>query len=265
MYEVITSLQNPQVKTWRSLNRSRSARLEAGLFLAEGEHMAGEALKQQKAQALLIDQRALDKYDILAENPRGASVYVLAGHVMEALSDAKSPQGVIAVCAYPAPAAPCGNLIAALNGVQDPGNVGTVIRTLDAAGFSCLLTDEKTADPYGPKALRASMGGVFRVPCVQCPSLPDTLEALRNSGFDILAGDLRGEDFFSRRKTNDKVCIVIGNEGQGISPAVMEKATLRLRLPIPGGAESLNAAVAAGIMIYDVLREKINGSDPFRL
>ena len=102
------------------------------------------------------------------------------------------------------------------------------------------------------------------MPAVLCDSLPDALEGLKNDGFDILAGDLRGEDFFSRRRTLGKVCIVIGNEGQGISPAVMEKATLRLKLPLPGGAESLNAAVAGGIMIYDVLREKMNESYPFR-
>lgn len=264
MYESITSLQNPQVKIWRSLNRSRAARTEHGLFLAEGEHMAAEALNANRAKALLIDERALEKYDPLAKRSPAVPVYVLSGHVMEALSDARSPQGVICVCSYPAPAAPCGDFVAALDGVQDPGNVGTLIRTLDAAGFSCLLLDEKTADPFGPKALRASMGGVFRVPCVLCPSLPDTLEAMKNDGFDILAGDLRGEDFFARRKTADKVCIVIGSEGQGISPQVMEKATLRLKIPIPGGAESLNAAVAGSIMIYDVLREKTCESYPFR-
>ena len=260
MYEVITSLQNPQVKTWRSLNRSRSARLEAGLFLAEGEHMAGEALKQQKAQALLIDQRALDKYGALAEKPRGASVYVLAGHVMEALSDAKSPQGVIAVCGCPEETGPVpesASLLVALDGVQDPGNVGTVIRTMDAAGYHCLLMDEKTADPYGPKALRASMGGVFRIPVRRCADLPEQMRSLKEKGYDIVAGDLRGEPFYRRRKAKDRLCVVIGSEGQGVSPAVFAESTLRLKLPMVGGAESLNAAVAGAVMMYDFLRERM--------
>ena len=261
MNEIITSLQNPQVKIWRSLNKSRSARTLHGLFLAEGEHMAGEAVKEKKAQALLMDERAWEKYAALAESAsaQGVLVHALAGHVMEALCDAKTPQGVIAVCDYPHAALPAdpGDYLLALDGVQDPGNVGTLIRTVDAAGFSRVLIDDKTADPYGPKALRASMGGVFRVPVTLCPSLPDALSGLKAQGFEIVAGDLRGAPFFSRPTAREKICIVVGSEGNGVSPAVMAAATLRLKLPIPGGAESLNAAVAGSIMIYDYLREKL--------
>jgi len=258
MSEIITSLQNPQVKIWRSLNKSRAARVEHGLFLAEGEHMAGEAVKEHKARALLMDRRAREKYSALADSAQGVSVYVLSEHVMAALCDAKTPQGIIAVCGYPRDGdVPLGaRFLLALDGVQDPGNVGTLIRTMDAAGFQGLLMDEKTADPYGPKALRASMGGVFRVPALRCPSLAERLEGLKAAGFDVVAGDLHGEDFYDRRRANEKICIVIGNEGQGISPPVLRTATLHLRLPIPGGAESLNAAVAGSIMMYDFLREQ---------
>ena len=256
-FESISSLQNPQVKCWRALNKSRAQRVAHGLFLAEGEHMAGEAVKEKKARALLIDAAAREKYDALAQQAQGVSVYYLASHVMAAVCDAKTPQGVAAVCPYPedVPPAP-GDLMVALDGVQDPGNVGTILRTMDAAGFSCLLMDEKTADPYAPKALRASMGGVFRVPCWRSGDLPRTLEQLARDGYEILAGDLRGEPFFQRRPAGEKACIVIGNEGAGISPAVLQKATLRLKIPMVGGAESLNAAVAAAVMMYDLLRER---------
>lgn len=255
--ENITSLQNPLIKCWRALNRSRAERVAHGLFLAEGEHMAFEAVKEHKAQALLIDSAARDKYEAaLSQNlPR----YYLASHVMAAICDAKTPQGVAAVCAYPQDETPdkLGALMIALDGVQDPGNVGTILRTMDAAGFTGLLMDEKTADPYAPKALRASMGGVFRVPTARCQDLPATLAKLSAAGYDILAGDLQGEPFYQRPPVQDKVCIVIGNEGAGISPAVKEKATMRLRIPIVGGAESLNAAVAAAIMMYDLVRERM--------
>ncbi len=259
MNDVISSLQNPQVKTWRGLNKSRSARIESGMFLAEGEHMAGEAIKENKARALLIDQRAREKYSALAENAKGVSVYYLASHVMEALCDAKTPQGVIAVCDYPVNQAldDPGSFLVALDGVQDPGNVGTILRTMDAAGYSCLLMDEKTADPYAPKALRATMGAAFRIPAIRCESLPNALHGLAEAGYEIIAGDLHGEPFYQRRKAKDKICIVIGNEGQGISPAVFQEATMRLKIPIVGGAESLNAAVAGAVMMYDFLREKI--------
>ena len=259
MTERITSLQNPQVKLWRGLNKSRAQRVESGLFLAEGEHMAGEAVKAQKARALLIEDSAREKYRALADAAKGASVYYLANHVMAVLCDAKTPQGVIAVCDIPKSALLPENasLLVALDGVQDPGNVGTVIRTMDAAGYLGLLMDEKTADPYGPKALRASMGGVFRIPVLRCADLPGQLRALTQEGYDIVAGDLHGEPFYQRRKAKDRLCVVIGNEGQGVSPAVFAESTLRLKLPMVGGAESLNAAVAGAIMMYDFLRERM--------
>ncbi|MBR6185203.1 MAG: RNA methyltransferase [Clostridia bacterium] len=260
MNEIITSLQNPQVKLWRTLNRSHSARVSAKLFLAEGEHLAGEALKEKKARALLADSGEREKYAALMETAsmQGVLVYLLASHVMEALSDAKTPQGVIAVCDYPEGAmnADPGRFLAALDGVQDPGNVGTIIRTMDAAGYSCLLMDEKTADPYAPKALRATMGGAFRVPAVRLQSLVPALRALKEQGYEIAAGDLHGQDFFHRPPARDKICVVIGNEGQGVSPAVLSECTMRLKIPILGGAESLNAAVAGAIMMYDFVREK---------
>ena len=259
MNETITSLQNPQVKLWRGLNKSRAQRVENGLFLAEGEHMAGEAVKAQKARALLIEDSAREKYRALAESVQGASVYYLASHVIAALCDTKTPQGVIAGCGYPKEdtALPDNaSLLVALDGVQDPGNVGTVIRTMDAAGYHGLLMDEKTADPYGPKALRASMGGVFRIPVLRCADLSGKLRALSQDGYDIVAGDLHGEPFYQRRKAKDRLCVVIGSEGQGVSPSVFAESTLRLKLPMVGGAESLNAAVAGAIMMYDFLREK---------
>lgn len=262
--ESITSLQNPLVKCWRALNRSRAERVAHGLFLAEGEHMVSEAVKERKAQALLIDSAAREKYEALTATAEDLPRYYLASHVMAAICDAKTPQGAAAVCPYPTGGTPdtLGGLIIALDGVQDPGNVGTILRTMDAAGFTGLLMDEKTADPYAPKALRASMGGVFRVPTARCGDLPAALAGLSAAGYEILAGDLRGGPFYRRPAVRDKVCIVIGNEGAGISPAVMEKATMRLRIPIVGGAESLNAAVAAAIMMYDLLRERMEQSPP---
>ena len=266
MNELISSLQNPQVKIWRGLNKSRAARVEAGLFLAEGEHMAGEALKEKKARALLMDQSAREKFAALAAeaSAQGLLAYELAPHVFAALCDAKAPQGVIAVCDYPREPAlkRPGDWLVALDGVQDPGNVGAILRTMDAAGFSGLLMDEKTADPYAPKALRATMGAAFRIPAARCGDLPGTLRQLAEKGYEIVAGDLRGQDFYRRPPLPDKICLVISNEGQGISPAVLETATWRVKIPIVGGAESLNAAVAGSIMMYDFLREKLMTPHP---
>lgn len=256
MIGTITSLQNDKVKRWRSLNRGRADRLSHGLFLAEGEHMAVEALNEARAEALLIQSDAADRFALLIEKAHEIPVYLLPAHVLASIADAKAPQGVIAVCRTPDNAAldALRPRIVALDGVQDPGNVGTILRTMDAAAFTGLLLSDACADPFGAKALRATMGGVFRVPIRVTKTLTDDLAALRNNGFELIAGDLRGESFFDHPAFSKKTCLIVGNEGAGISPAVLTLANRRVRLPMPGRAESLNAAVAAGIMIYEILR-----------
>ena len=249
--ERLTSLKNPQVQLWRSL-KDRKARREHGLFLVEGRKSVEEALSSGfPAEALLLREDTAEQGAL----PENVKKYLLPEHVMAAVCDTRTPQGIAAVMRHREIPVE-GRRLVALDGVQDPGNVGTVIRTMDAAGYHGLLMDEKTADPYSPKALRASMGGVFRVPVLRCDDLPGQLRSLARDGFDIVAGDLHGEPFYQRRKAKNRLCVVIGNEGQGVSPAVFAESTLRLKLPMVGGAESLNAAVAAGIMMYDFLREK---------
>ena len=253
----ITSLQNAQVKAWRALKDGKG-RAAQHLFLAEGDHLSGEALQQRAARALLVADGSMDKYSahIAHAKQQGIEIVYLADHVLASLCDAKTPQGVAALCNLPdvhGALRPPFLKLAALDGVQDPGNVGTVLRTLDAAGFDALLVDRRTADPYGPKALRASMGAAFRIPVYVC-DLPHTLTALSDT-HDLYAGALDGEPFFARKRTRDGVCVIIGNEGAGISVDVYAVPHLqKVKLPMVGGAESLNAAVAGAIMIYDIVR-----------
>lgn len=256
--EIITSLQNVQVKKWRLLNKSHSDRLEQGLFLAEGEHMAQEALQSGKANALIVSEKGKEKFASFI-HAADLPVYVLADHVFSALCDAKTPQGILAVCSLEEahPLSSLGQRIVCLNGLQDPGNMGTILRTMDAAGFTGLLIDSKTCDPFSPKALRASMGSVFRIPVYRTDDLRSSLDMLQKQDFEILAGDLSGKPFFEPRQRKANTCIIIGNEGAGIAPEIKEKATLRLKIPMMGGAESLNAAVAAAIMMYDDVRYRI--------
>ena len=150
MIEDITSLQNEKVKIWRSLNKDRAERMSRGLFLAEGEHMVGEALRENAAVALLIDSEKENKYAALLALAADLPIYRLSARVMAAIADAKTPQGVIAVCRYPENAAlpALGARVVALDGVQDPGNVGTILRTMDAAAFTGLLINPATADPF---------------------------------------------------------------------------------------------------------------------
>ncbi len=244
-----------EVKRWRAL-KTRAQRAEQGVFLVEGEHMAAEALRMGRASALLVQEDRADRFAALTAPE--VPCYLLSAVQMAQVADSKTPQGIAALCAMPQTPgiADLGPRIVALNGVQDPGNVGTILRTMDAAGFTGLLTDAETADAFSPKALSASMGSIFRITVHVTHDLPLVLDTLR--GFDIIAGDLRGEPFYERRPTAPNVCLLIGSEGSGLSKDVLSRAGVRLKLPMAGGAESLNAAVAASIMMYDLLRERMH-------
>ncbi|NLX83175.1 MAG: RNA methyltransferase [Clostridiales bacterium] len=245
----ITSTANAQVKRWRQL-RFAAGRRAHGLFLAEGEHLCEEALKVSAAISYLVQKDQADTYARFLH--AGCDAFLVSPQVIKALSDSKTPQGCVAVCHLPAqrPLESAGSRLLALNRLQDPGNLGTIWRTLDAAGFDGLLIDPGCADPFSPKALRASMGAVFRVPVYACDDLADTLRVLPHTK---VAGDLSGTPYYEHPPFGDMVCLLVGNEGAGLDEALLQLSDYRLRLPIPGGAESLNAAVAAGLMIYDIL------------
>ncbi|MBR2822353.1 MAG: RNA methyltransferase [Clostridia bacterium] len=255
--ERITSLKNPRILAWKSLKEPRGRKAHRA-FLAEGKRMAEEALRSGfPVRALLLREDCLkDGMDALAAAnlPEQPPVFLLPEHVFSAVCDTKTPQGVAAVLdLQPKPLS--GNRFLALDGLQDPGNVGTILRTADAAGFDGAILSPDCADVFSPKVLRATMGSIFRVGLSFPESLPERLEALKREGFSVLSSQLDGEPFYARQGVGEKVVLVIGNEGSGVSGPVRAVATHRLRLPMRGGAESLNAAIAAGIMMYELTRE----------
>ena len=253
----ITSVHNPRLTALRELQRPR-ARRESGLFLAESAKMVAEALSLSLCRTLVVESGREQEYAAMiaqAEDAR-CEVLLVSHAVMDALSEAKTPQGVLCTVAIrPEPEQLTGRRIAALDGVQDPGNVGTILRTADAAGFDGVLLSSGCADLYGAKTLRATMGSVFRVPTRRTDDLAGELMAIRAQGYAIAATELGGEDFYTGCPRG-KCVLVIGSEGRGVSQAVRSAATHHLALPMRGGAESLNAAVAAGIMIYEMARER---------
>lgn len=246
----ITSPANPLVKQWRQL-LSPSGRRAHGMFLAEGNHLCGEAVHAGQARTLLIQKDRAVEFSAWLD--LDADIFLVSAQVLAALCDSRTTQGCLAVCPLPesGPLQKAGPRLLALNRLQDPGNVGTILRTLDAAGFDGLLLDPGCADPFSPKAVRASMGAVFRVPVYPCEDLFEALRVLDQ--YTIVAGDLGGSPYYEHPPFGSKVCLLVGNEGAGLDSGLLSQARYRLKLPIPGGAESLNAAVAAGLMIYDVL------------
>lgn len=248
--EYITAMKNPHVVSWRAL-KDRKARRETGTFLIEGVRMVYEALASSfPVEALLIK----DGYPLPDRLSPDIPVYSLPEHVLASVCDTKTPQGIAAVVrSSPVPAS--GPRLIALDNVQDPGNVGTIIRTADAAGFTGILLGPECADVFSPKVLRATMGSIFRMGLSFPECLPDALSSLRSEGYSILSSQLDGSPFYTRTDVSDHYVLIIGNEGNGISDEVKNAATHHLRLPMRGGAESLNAAVAASIMMYDLTRD----------
>ena len=248
--ELISSLKNPKVQTWKSL-KDRKGRRETGCFLVEGRKMVEEALSSSfPVEAVLVDEKRAGEFSLPGDTP----VYGLPEHVLAAVCDTKTPQGVAAVLRMQRSPALGGRLVA-LDGVQDPGNVGTIIRTADAAGLEGVILSSQCADAFSPKVLRATMGSIFRMAIEVTDDLPARLTALRGSGFSILSSQLDGPPFYERAPVGDRYVLVIGSEGNGVTDEVKAVATHRVKLPMRGGAESLNAAVAAGIMMYDLTRE----------
>lgn len=253
----IESLANERVKRWKKL-ASRSCEEDGNrVFLVEGEHMTGEALSCGHAVEIAVCDGKAEKYRCLLEEAgrQGVKVFSVTAAICDAVCSSKTPQGIFCVCRVSETCDGQCTRVVALEGVQDPGNVGTILRTMDAAGFDLLILDRKCANPYSAKALQATMGAVFRIPVRICDDLCLELEKLkREQGLRIMAGDLKGNPLFERGENAERMCVLIGNEGNGISENARALADIPVYIPMPGRAESLNAGVAAGILIYDILR-----------
>ncbi|MEG1677983.1 MAG: RNA methyltransferase [Clostridia bacterium] len=253
----LTSVKNPCVQAARELNTAHG-RAEQNAFLLDGEHMVGEALARcpQKVRSLFVDRTKAEGYAALLQClPSSAMVYAVPAHVLEAIAQVKTPQGVAAVCEKPEPAPldALGKRLLLLENVQDPGNVGTMLRTLDAAGFDgCILTSG-CAEPYAPKALRATMGSVFRVPLCFASGAAEAAASLRERGYAVVGAALGGIPFYERTALPAHVCVMIGNEGAGLTAEALAACTHSYELPMRGGAESLNAAIAAAVFMYEIV------------
>ena len=242
---IIESRANERVKEARRL-LLRKERKESGQHLIEGDKLVREAVA---SGATIVSCFIEEGFTFTP--PEGAVIHAVTRAVLESLCESQTPQGVVAVVETPALTPPetyPGGLVLVLDGVQDPGNVGAILRSADAFGATGLLLSPACADAYAPKTLRAAMGSTYHLPVWQGELLPE-IEKLRQQGFTALCGDLRGSEKLPALKRN--VALVIGSEGSGVSEAVAE-ACERFRLTMRGRAESLNASVAAGVLLYVV-------------
>jgi TrmH family RNA methyltransferase len=258
--EVITSVHNRKVKEWASL-LDKKGRDQTGCFLVEGPHLVQEALKSgAPVRTVVYEQDAGIPAELLPW--RDSTRWIAASpEVLRKCSDTVHPQGVFAVVEKTD--VPADVLFERPNafgivtdGVQDPGNLGTIIRSADAAGADFVVLGKGTADLYNPKTVRATMGSLFHLPIVH-GDLAELLSIARDRGIRTVAAALDAAQSCYALDCRQAVWFVVGNEAHGVSPAVRRLVTDEVVIPMRGGAESLNVAMAATILLFEAMRQRL--------
>lgn len=257
----ITSAANPLIKMLKALH-AKKARAETGLFLAEGARLALEAADLGAwPDILLYAPAALDRPQVRklidAAEARGVRVVETGAAILAGIAKRDNPQTVIG--AYPQRFASLDSLdgatLVALDGIRDPGNLGTIVRTADSVGAGGVVLVGETCDPFSVEAVRATMGSIFAMPLARA-SLPELRHYRTTRSAQLIGASLKGDAMGPHEKLDDRVILFMGNEQSGLS-AEMEAACDRLvKLPMRGRADSLNLAAATAVMLYDVWRRR---------
>jgi TrmH family RNA methyltransferase len=256
---VITSRQHPIVKEFRDLARGGGPSM-----LLDGWHLLSEAVNARVVvETIAICGPPTSQEQILVDRMQrdGARVVEVSGTVLNALSPVNSPTGVVASARIPAVAAasvlsPAPALVLAATGLQDPGNAGAIIRSAAAAGATGVVLDDLSADPWGWKALRASMGSAFHLPVVRSRALAAMIADWRAAGLRIVATVPRGGRSMYNVDFTMQTAVLLGSEGSGLPDELAAAADLRVSIPMQGAIESLNAAVAAAVLLYEAQRQR---------
>jgi RNA methyltransferase, TrmH family len=259
------SARNPRVAQARSLARDRAERESSGLAVLEGVRLAEEAVAAGLAMEWALFTEALGQKErgaalLAALAQRGVAAFPVAPETLAKAADTESPQGILVVFrprAWRLADLPAGGLVCVLDNLQDPGNLGTVIRSLEAMGGAGLVV-AAGVDPYNPKVVRGAMGSLFRLPVVK-GELEPSLRALRAGGRRIFVADAGGELTPWTADLAGPAALVIGNEGNGPSAGARAMADGIISIPMPGPTESLNAGVAASLLFYEALRQRAGG------
>ena len=247
--EVITSRRNPLILDFRRLAGDREDRRSLGLYLGQGHKLLSEAiLNHAPVETVLYCGEA-------PAVPAGVRLQPVSADILAYISPMKSAPELLFSCRLPEKRTPMKGRILLAENMQDPGNVGTMIRTAAAFGFDGVLLAGACADPWGPKAVRASMGAVFRLTVWESPDAAEAAENLHEAGIPIYAAALSEENLTAGRfPFPESLALAIGNEGHGLSDTLLSAADHVVRIPMAPGAESLNAAAAAAVLMWEVYR-----------
>lgn len=259
---MITSTGNARVKNVIQLQTRARARKDSRQFVAEGFRMVSEAPADRIVSIYASETfaRCNSGYMSTIQVP----YEMVSDNVFAQMSDTRTPQGILAVIKMAEYA--IGDIIAHDNGLyvivenlQDPGNLGTIIRMSEAAGVDGIIMSPNTVDIYNPKTIRSTMGSLYRVPFVYADDFAGTLEQMKSKGVELYAAHLEGSVEYTEPDYTKASAFVIGNEGNGLTDAVTNICSNRIRIPMAGKVESLNAAIAASVLTFEAARQRRNG------
>lgn len=265
----ITAKDNPYVKLYRKLAGSKKTRMQENSFVLEGCRLVTDALKNgADITRLFVTDSALEKYgeELLRLAGEKCRINSVSDELGEYMAETECPQGVFAVCRMPEQKSLSefiegGRSFAVLHRLQDPGNAGMILRTADALGADGVIFC-KSCDVYSPKVVRATMGSLFRVPVAVCSDENELFDILEEYGFETDAAVVSGDaELLGKCSYPDgRRAVFIGNEGSGLTEEVISRCTRRITIPMQGNIESLNAAMAAGILMWEMMKGRTEGN-----
>jgi TrmH family RNA methyltransferase len=255
---VITSTSNNKVKRLVALNTKSKARREEGVFVVEGIKMFNEA-PASWIREVYVSESYVNKYGI--DDYKDFKYEVLSDDVFKKASDTQTPQGILSVLSKP-----CynledylgnkGSLFVLLEDLQDPGNLGTIFRAGEGAGVNGIIMTKNTADIFNPKVIRSTMGSIYRVPFFIIDDLCDTINMLKDNNISVYAAHLDDSVDYDKADYTVPTAFLVGNESKGLKRETANLATAYIKIPMLGRVESLNAAVATSILIYEASRQR---------
>lgn len=248
---IISSRDNETVKEIRKLKEKKYRKNK---FIVEGIKMVEEAINEKQNIEIIVIKEGTD----INLDFSDYKVIYITEKVFNDLTDVVSPQGILAVINKKEKVEIDKNsdYIVALDGIQDPGNMGTILRTLDSAGINQVIVSKDTVDCFSPKVIRSTMGAIYRINVIEVNNLTETLEGLKNSGFEVVVTSLKTDNSIYDVNYLKKI-VVIGNEANGVSKEIMDISDKKIKIPMLGKTESLNASVATGILVYEYVRQKL--------
>ncbi len=261
----ITSKENELIKHIKKL-KDKKYRDISNEYMIEGIKLVAEAIHEEAPIKYIVlcddceKNEAIPK-DLMYDIAKYDCIYVTE-KIFKYLSEVQSPQGILAVLKKNSQTQDIDysqDIIVALDDVQDPGNLGTILRTVDSVGLTQILVSKGTADIYNPKVVRSTMGAIFRVKIIECEELEKILKEIKKHKFKIVVSSLQTDNTIYDIDYNKKV-IVIGNEANGVEERIQAMSDEKIKIPMLGKTESLNASVATGIILYEYVRKKINAN-----